>query len=75
MAKSYGFLEQIGYFYNCYNPNSTTRQSFKIKNVDKIFNEILQQYLNCRYFKKDEKENIKNFLNEIRKVKLKKNKI
>ena len=37
MAKSYGFLEQIGYFYNCYNPNSTTRQSFKIKNVDKIF--------------------------------------
>ena len=125
MAKSYGFLEQIGYFYNCYNPNSTTRQSFKIKNVDKIFktlftimkyffeksnntrkdkllaykffykkvfrnfrgkikflnkdfnyiDEILQQYLNCRYFKKDEKENIKNFLNEIRKVKLKKNKI
>jgi len=37
IAKSYGFLEQIGYFYNCYNPSSTTHQFFKIKNVDKIF--------------------------------------
>lgn len=125
IAKSYGFLEQIGYFYNCYNPNSTTHQFFKIKNVDKIYrtlftimkyfieksdntrkdkllaykffykkvfrdcrsrikflnknlnyiDEILQQYLNCRYFKKEEKENIKIFLNEIRKVKYRQNKL
>lgn len=34
IASSYGFLEQIGYFYNRGNENSTHNQNFKRKNIN-----------------------------------------
>ena len=37
MAKSFGFLEQIGYFYYLDVPDSTTKTKFKIEKINKIF--------------------------------------
>ena len=37
VAKSYGILEQIGYFYNRDNPNSITKFNFKKKNINGRF--------------------------------------
>ena len=37
MAKSFGFLEQIGYFYNLGVPDSTTKTKFKSEKINKIF--------------------------------------
>ena len=36
-AKSYGFLESVGYFYNIKVPGSTTKTKFKISKINKIF--------------------------------------
>ena len=38
MAKSFGFLEQIGYFYYLGVPDSTTKTKFKSEKINKIFN-------------------------------------
>ena len=34
VANSYGVLEQIGYFYNRFNPNSTTKNIYKLKYIN-----------------------------------------
>lgn len=34
VANSYGVLEQIGYFYNRFNPNSTTKKIYKLQNIN-----------------------------------------
>ena len=39
-ANSYGFLEQIGYFYNIGNPKSTMGSRFKPENMDNIFRSL-----------------------------------
>lgn len=39
-AKSFGFLEQIGYFYNLGVPNSTTKTKFKSDKINKIFKSL-----------------------------------
>lgn len=40
VAKSYGFLEQIGYFYNTYNLNSSHHNAFNKKNANKVFHSL-----------------------------------
>ena len=37
MAQSFGFLEQIGYFYNIKIPESTTKTKFNSEKINKIF--------------------------------------
>ena len=39
-AKSYGFLEQIGYFYNIKVPGSTTKTKFKSNKINSIFKSL-----------------------------------
>lgn len=121
VAKSYGFLEQIGYFYNTYNPNSTIHHIFNKKNTNKIFHslftimkfyfeksknnrrekkliaftyfyekvyllfkkrikyltngfdyikKIIEQYINCKYLKYEDKNYLKIFLKEVEKTKI-----
>ena len=41
VAKSYGFLEEIGYFYNFYNPNSTRHYYFDIKYINSAIHSLL----------------------------------
>ena len=40
VAKSFGFLEQIGYFYYLGVPDSTTKTKFKIEKINKIFKSL-----------------------------------
>ena len=40
VAKSYGVLEQIGYFYNRENPNSITKFNFQPENINGRFNSL-----------------------------------
>ena len=119
IAKSYGFLEQIGYFYYTYNPNSTIHQVFNEKNTNIIFhslftimkyyfeesknnrrekkliaftyfyekvfllfknrikyltdgfdyiNKVLEQYINCKYLKNEDKKLLKIFLKEVKEI-------
>ena len=37
VANSYGLLDEIGYFYNRFNPNSTTKEIYKLKYINKRF--------------------------------------
>lgn len=118
-AKSYGFLEDVGYFYNIKNCWLTVEYIYKNKHIDKIFsklfnvtkyffeeskdnrqeklfgykffynklykyrnklfylyknfdniNNILDEYLNCRYFNKKEKKKIQNFKNLLNTIKI-----
>ena len=116
LAESYGVLEQIGYFYNRFNPNSTTKKVYKrnyvhrrfrsmfkimkyyfeetennafektragynffmlrvvprnkvrIKYLNYGFNyiiEVLDMYLNCRFFNEEQKDNLRGFKDKI----------
>ena len=40
VAKSYGILEEIGYFYNRENPNSITKYNYKKKNINGRFHTL-----------------------------------
>ena len=40
VANSYGVLEQIGYFYNRFNPNSTTKRVYKLENINERFHSL-----------------------------------
>lgn len=54
VAKSFGFLEEIGYFYNINNSNSSTHQIFKPKNINKIIRSlfVIMKY----YFEKSKND-------------------
>ncbi len=47
VVKSFGFLEEIGYFYNKNNVKSTTSQLSKPKNINKIFQSL---FVIMKYF-------------------------
>ena len=125
VIKSFGFLEEIGYFYYKFNLNSTTHQLFQPRNINKIFislfvimkyffekskndrihkiyiaysfffnkvfipyrnktkyltrgfffiNNVLNQYLNCKYFDEYEKKNLILFRDEIKSIQIAKKK-
>ena len=60
-ATSYGFLEQIGYFYNFENPNSTVHHYFDPKFMNIIFHSL---FSTLKYYYAQTKENKieKNFV-------------
>ena len=60
-ADSYGFLEQIGYFYNYDNPNSTIHFYFNSKLMNIIFHSL---FATLKYYYIQTKENYieKNFV-------------
>ena len=60
-AKSYGFLEQIGYFYNSNNPTSTIHLYFNPYFIDDIFHSLFAT-LKYYYFQTEENEIEKNFV-------------
>ena len=121
VTESYGFLEEVGYFYNLQTPWETTRKIYKNKNINRIFlkfitimknflkrtqknrkeklwgykyfidklynlrdklqyldrhfdyfNNVLDRYLNSKYFKKEEKQKIMFFKDEVNRIKMKK---
>lgn len=54
VVKSFGFLEEIGYFYNKNNLNSATKQLSKPKNINKIFQSL---FVIMKYFYEKSKNN------------------
>ena len=53
-ASSYGFLEQIGYFYNFENPNSTVHHYFDPKFMNIIFHSL---FSTLKYYYSQTEEN------------------
>ena len=119
VTESYGFLEEVGYFYNLQSPWETTRKIYKNKNINRIFlkfinimknflkkteknrkeklwgykffidkpynirdkliyldrhfdyfNNVLDRYLKSKYFKKEEKQKIMLFKDEVNRIKM-----
>ena len=60
-AKSYGFLEQIGYFYNLENPNSIIHHYFDTKFMDIIFHSLFST-LKYYFIQTKDNEIEKNFV-------------
>ena len=60
-ANSYGFLEEIGYFYNYANPESTVHHYFDTKIVNLIFHSLFST-LNYYYFQTKQNEIEKNYV-------------
>ena len=60
-ANSYGFLEQIGYFYNSENPTSTIHRYFIPDFINDIFHSLFAT-LKYYYFQTEENEIEKNFV-------------
>ncbi len=60
-ANTYGFLEQIGYFYNTENLNSTIHHYFDINNINLIFHSLFAT-LKYYYYKTKENEIEKNYV-------------
>ena len=60
-AISYGFLEQIGYFYNFENPKSTVHSYFDVKIINLIFHSLFST-LKYYYFQTKENEFEKNYV-------------
>ena len=60
-ANSYGFLEEIGYFYNYENPNSTVHHYFDQKYMNDIFYSLFTT-LKYYYVQTKENYNEKNFV-------------
>ena len=60
-ANSYGFLEQIGYFYNFENPESTVHHYFDKKIINLIFHSLFST-LKYYYFQTKENELEKNYV-------------
>ena len=60
-ANSYGFLEQIGYFYNSENPTSTIHRYFVPDFINDIFHSLFAT-LKYYYFQTEENEIEKNFV-------------
>ena len=60
-ATSYGFMEQIGYFYNYENPNSTVHLYYNPKFMNIIFRSLFAT-LNYYYEQTEENELEKNFV-------------
>ena len=63
-ANSYGFLEQIGYFYNIENLNSLIHHYFDSKLMNKIFHSLFAT-LKYYYFQTEENEIEKNYVGYI----------
>jgi glycosyltransferase involved in cell wall biosynthesis len=121
VTESYGFLEEVGYFYSLQTPWETNRKIYKNKNINRIFlkfitimknflkrtqknrkeklwgykyfidklynlrdklqyldrhfdyfNNVLDRYLRSKYFKKEEKQKIMFFKDEVNRIKMKK---
>lgn len=60
-ANKYGFLEQIGYFYNTHNPNSIIHHYFNTSIINLIFHSLFAT-LKFYYFKTKENVIEKNFV-------------
>ena len=60
-ANSYGFLEQIGYFYNDDNPDSTIHHYFDTKIINLIFHSLFAT-LKYYYFQTKQNEIEKNYV-------------
>lgn len=60
-AKSFGFIEQIGYFYNYENPDSTVHRYFDSNYVNIVFHSLFAT-LKYYYFQTEENEIEKNFV-------------
>ena len=58
---TYGFLEQIGYFYNFENPESSVHHYFDIKNINLIFHSLFST-LKYYYFQTKENELEKKYV-------------
>ena len=56
IANSYGFLEQIGYFYNINIPDSTTKTKFNREKINKIFQAL---FTIMKFYYKQSDENRK----------------
>ena len=56
MAQSYGFLEQIGYFYNIKIPDSTTKTKFNSNKINNIFKAL---FTIMKFYYKQSDENRK----------------
>ena len=61
VANSYGFLEQIGYFYNLKNPKSTFHYYFDIKNMNDIFHSLFAT-MKYYYLQSDNNNSDKNLI-------------
>ena len=60
-VKSYGFLEQIGYFYNFDNPESIVHHYYDSENMNKIFHTLFVT-LKYYYIQSKENEEEKNYV-------------
>ena len=60
-AKSYGFLEQIGYFYNYNNPESIVHHYYDSKYINKIFHSLFAT-LKYYYIQTKDNEEEKNYV-------------
>ena len=60
-AKSYGFLEQIGYFYNYNNPESIVHHYYDSKYINKIFHSLFST-LKYYYIQTKDNEEEKNYV-------------
>ena len=60
-AKSYGFIEQIGYFYNFVNPDSTVHRYFDSNYVNIVFHSLFAT-MKYYYFQTEENQIEKNFV-------------
>ena len=55
VALSYGVLEQIGYFYNRFNPNSTTKRIYRLENINERFRSL---FLIMKYYYEQTENNV-----------------